>query len=90
MLTLQNIKITLLAAAFLVLYAAFLVLYQTSKMGRFAELINSFYPLTNFAKCSILDVWQGFEYASDMAYNLRVSGSVVHTCAKVDTLHMVN
>ena len=64
--------------------------YQTSKMGRFAELINSFYPLTNFAKCSILDVWQGFEYASDMAYNLRVSGSVVHTCAKVDTLHMVN
>ena len=83
MLTLQNIKITLLAAAFL-------VLYQTSKMGRFAELINSFYPLTNFAKCSILDVWQGFEYAPDMAYNLRVSGILVHTCTKVDTLHMVN
>ena len=48
------------------------------------------YPLTNFVKCSILDVWQGFEYAPDMAYNLRVSGSLVHTCTKVDTLHMVN
>ena len=29
------------------------------------EIINGFQLLTVFAKISILDVWQGFEYASD-------------------------
>ena len=37
---------------------------QTSKMERFAKIINSFQPLTTFAKRSILDVWQGSEFAS--------------------------
>ena len=28
--------------------------------------VNGFYPLTIFAKKSIFDVWQGFEYASGL------------------------
>ena len=36
---------------------------QTSKTERFTEK-----PLTAFAKHSILDVWQGSEYASDMSF----------------------
>ena len=38
---------------------------QISKMKRFAKIINSFKPLTIFTKHSILDIWQGSEYASD-------------------------
>ena len=30
---------------------------QTCKMERFAKIFNGFYPLTNFAKRFILDVW---------------------------------
>ena len=37
--------------------------YQTSKMERFARVVNAFKPLTIFAERSILDVWQGSEYA---------------------------
>ena len=37
---------------------------QTSKMERFENIIEGFEPLTVFAKRSILDVWQGSEYAS--------------------------
>ena len=35
---------------------------QTSKTERFAKTANNWKPLTIFAKCSILDVWQGSEY----------------------------
>ena len=34
-------------------------------MERFAKIVNAFQPLTIFEKWSILDVWQGSEYASD-------------------------
>ena len=32
-------------------------------MECFAEILNTYYRLTNFAKRSILDVWQTYEYA---------------------------
>ena len=38
--------------------------YQTSKMERFAQIINGFQLLTIFSKRSMLGVWQGFEYTS--------------------------
>ena len=31
-------------------------------MERFAKTANNWKPLIIFAKCSILDVWQGSEY----------------------------
>ena len=37
---------------------------RTSKMKRFAKIVNNWKPLTFFAKRSILDVWQGSEYTS--------------------------
>ena len=37
--------------------------YQQYKMERFAKIINGFQLLTIFAKQSLLDVWQGSEYA---------------------------
>ena len=35
-------------------------------MKRFAQIVNDFWPLGIFAKRSILEVWQGSEYASDV------------------------
>ena len=37
---------------------------STSKKERFAEMVNVIYALLIFAKCFVLGVWQGFEYAS--------------------------
>ena len=37
---------------------------QTSEMKRFVKIVNSFMPLTLFAKCSTLDVWHGCKHAS--------------------------
>ena len=39
-------------------------LCETTKKERFAKIIIIYNLLTIFAKCSILDVWQGCEYAS--------------------------
>ena len=39
--------------------------FETSKMECFAKIVNEFYTLTVFTKRSILDIWQGSEYASD-------------------------
>ena len=36
---------------------------QTSKMESFAKTVTDPRPLTIFAKCSNLDVWQGSQYA---------------------------
>ena len=36
---------------------------QTSKMERFAKIFNDFYPLTFFAKRTILDIGEVCEYA---------------------------
>ena len=38
-------------------------------MERFVKTLNGFQPVTFFAKHSILDVWQGFEYASKFIEN---------------------
>ena len=38
--------------------------YQRSNMELLVKIANSFLPLTIFARSSILDVWQGSEYAS--------------------------
>ena len=46
---------------------------QTSNMELFAKIVNSFLSLTIFAKSSILDVWQGFEYNSDLFHWLMYS-----------------
>ena len=32
----------------------------------FKKIVNVFQSLTIFAKCSILDLWQGSEYASEL------------------------
>ena len=34
--------------------------FRTAKMERFAKIVVDNKPLTIFAKCSILYVWQGF------------------------------
>ena len=38
--------------------------FKASKMKLFVKIVNDFQSLTIFAKSSILDVWQGYEYAS--------------------------
>ena len=38
-------------------------------MQRFAKIVNDFIQLTTFVKCSILDVWQGSEYASEINFS---------------------
>ena len=38
--------------------------FQISKMKCFTEVANTWKPLTIFAKCSMLDVWQSSEYTS--------------------------
>ena len=49
---------------------------QTSKMELFAKSVTSFQPLTVFAKYSILDVWLGSEYASEIIYAIRIIKSL--------------
>ena len=39
-------------------------LRQTSQMELLAKVVNGFQPLTVFARNSVLDVWEGSEYAS--------------------------
>ena len=39
---------------------------QESPTDPFAKILNSFYPLTIFTNSSILDVWQSFEFTSDL------------------------
>ena len=41
---------------------------------RFAKIVNGFYPLTIFGKYSILDVWQGSEYSSELDKSFKNSG----------------
>ena len=36
---------------------------QTSKIEHFVKIVNDFQPLSIFAKRSILDIWEGCEYA---------------------------
>ena len=46
---------------------------QTSKMELFAKIVNSWKPLSIFAKSSILDVWQDSEYSSEILWK-RIPG----------------
>ena len=48
-----------------------------SKMEHFAKIGNGFYPLTIFAKRSILDIWQGSEYASGLFCSFLMVDSIV-------------
>ena len=41
-------------------------LFQERKMGLFADKGNGWKLLTIFTKNSILDVWQGYQYPSDL------------------------
>ena len=36
---------------------------QTSKIEHFVKIVNDFQPLSIFVKRSILDIWEGCEYA---------------------------
>ena len=38
-------------------------------MKHFVKIVNDFQPLNFFAKRSILDVWQGYEYSSEIDCN---------------------
>ena len=40
---------------------------QTSKMEFFAKIVKNENPFTIFLKTSILNVWQGSKYASELA-----------------------
>ena len=46
-------------------------------MEVFAKIMNGFSLLTNFAKSSILDVWQDFKFASEASNDLKSSVSAV-------------
>ena len=48
-----------------------------------AEIINRWKPFTFFVKHSILDVWQGSEYASVICYSLFVR---VEDASKIDSV----
>ena len=49
--------------------------YLASKMQRLAKIVYGSYPLTIFAKRSILDACEGFEYASGIALKLFLKSS---------------
>ena len=40
---------------------------QASKLEHFTKIVKNEKPFTIFVKTSILDVWQGSEYASELA-----------------------
>ena len=44
---------------------------QTAEMELFAKIVKNEKPFTIFAKTSILDVWQGSEYASELASKVK-------------------
>ena len=46
--------------------------FQTSEIELFAKIVRNEKPFTIFVKTSILDVWQGSEYASELASKVKV------------------
>ena len=44
---------------------------QTAEMELFAKIVKNEKPFTISAKTSILDVWQGSEYASELASKVK-------------------
>ena len=55
--------------------------YQTSKMELFVKIVSGFWLLTIFAKRSILNIWQGSEYASAR------HGSLSHFRSRANSKH---
>ena len=49
---------------------------ETSTVERFAEIVNWWKPLSFFVKCSILNVWQGFEYNSESLWLLHTKYTI--------------
>ena len=45
---------------------------KTSKMELFVKIVKKGRPFTIFVKTSIFDVWQGFEYASELTSKVRM------------------
>ena len=45
---------------------------KTSKMELFVKIVKKERPFTIFVKTSILDVWQGSEYASELTSKVRM------------------
>ena len=45
-------------------------------MEGFGKIVNGWKPLTIFVKRSILNVWQGFEYASELVWNVICGGKM--------------
>ena len=52
------------------------------KMELFAEIVKGFRLLTLFAKSSILHIWLGSEYASEISKGNYFSGSTIVTCVQ--------
>ena len=42
-------------------------------MELLAKIANTFYPWTIFAKCIIMDAWQGSKYASGEEYRVNIN-----------------
>ena len=53
---------------------------QTSKMGIFCKTVNGFQSLTISVKSSVLDIWQGSEYASTSGL-LLLTEAVTYRCS---------
>ena len=58
---------------------------ETSKMELFAKLVNHFQSLNIFPKSSILDIYQGSDYASDymtrcILANVQIKRCLTDTC----------
>ena len=55
---------------------------QISKMERLAKVVNNWKTLTIFAKCSILEVWHGSEYASGI-YDVLSANMLIYLVARI-------
>ena len=44
-------------------------LFRISNIQRFGKLVNDLKSLTIFGRCSVLDIWQCFEYAFQFTKN---------------------
>ena len=55
---------------------------QISKMDYFAIIVNGQKSLTIFAKCFILNIWQGYDYASWMTYQANLTDREMYVVVK--------
>ena len=69
----EKILSLVLSTYFIPMSEACSELCQTTKKERFAKIVNDFQTSTFFEKNSILDIWQGSEYASKCFFFLMLS-----------------